>query len=174
MATKRKTTSIGNARREPAAAATLTARHEDFYQRLRSGMRAWLAERGAAHKYADYLMLAPDLFHLLCKLAADPRVPLSSKAKLMAAIAYFVAPTDVVPELLLGPAGYIDDVALAAYLVNELVQVGGAGHRDVLAEHWAGDGDVLALTRRMIDEIDAILSGGAWKALRGLFGSRGR
>jgi uncharacterized membrane protein YkvA (DUF1232 family) len=132
-------------------------------------MRTWLAGRGAGYRWADYLMLAPDLFHLLCRLAADPRVPLSSKAKLLAGIAYFIAPTDVVPELLLGPAGYIDDVALSAYLLNELVQVTG---EDVLADHWAGDADLLEVIRNILDEIDAVLSGGVWKAVRGMFGRR--
>ncbi|HEX3011518.1 MAG TPA: hypothetical protein VHQ70_05685, partial [Syntrophomonadaceae bacterium] len=63
----------------------------DFYQNLRNKMKTWLqSEEGKKTEWADFLMLAPDLFHLLCKLAIDPEVPAAEKAKLAGAIVYFI------------------------------------------------------------------------------------
>jgi uncharacterized membrane protein YkvA (DUF1232 family) len=42
---------------------------------------------------------------------ADPSVPLHVKARLVAALAYFVMPFDVVPDFLVG-IGYVDDAAV--------------------------------------------------------------
>ena len=75
----------------------------DFYQRMRDGIRAWLEHKGKGFKYADYLLAAPDLFHLLCRLAVDPDVPAAQKAKLAAPIIYFIAPLDLIPEALHRP-----------------------------------------------------------------------
>ena len=70
----------------------------DFYQRLRISIRDWLAtEEGSSNKWSEYLLLAPDFFHLLCKLSIDRDVPTKEKAKLAVAIAYFVSPLDLLP-----------------------------------------------------------------------------
>jgi hypothetical protein len=63
----------------------------DFYQNLRYRIREWLrSKNGLADKRAEYVMLAPDLFHLLCKLATDKEMPVTERAKLGAAAGYFV------------------------------------------------------------------------------------
>ena len=54
----------------------------DFYQQLRGEIREWLQTKtGQSSKWSEYLLLAPDLFHLLCKLAVDKDVPAKEKAK---------------------------------------------------------------------------------------------
>src|SRR5690606_39973905 len=117
-------------------------KHQDFYQNFRRKVRTWLEEKGSGYKYADLLLVGPDLFHLLCRLVVDTRVPAKEKAKLAMAIAYFVSPLDLMPEGLLGPVGYLDDVALAAYVLNGLLK---STDVDVRREHWAGEGDVLSV-----------------------------
>ena len=55
----------------------------DFYQRLREKIDAWFKSgNGKKHKYAKYLIWAPDLFHLLVKLSLDDEVKTRHKAKL--------------------------------------------------------------------------------------------
>ena len=50
--------------------------HKDFYQNLRSRIRVWSKRRGKSdRKWSEFLMFAPDLFHLLCKLSIDSEVP---------------------------------------------------------------------------------------------------
>ena len=141
---------------------------EDFYQKLRKRLASWAAGAGKDTKVLEYILLAPDFFHLLCKILLDPRVPGREKAKVGGAIAYFMSPLDVVPEGLLGPAGYIDDVALAAFVLNSVLESAGP---EVLREHWAGDGDVLEQIRSVIRVADKLLGSGAWNKIKRLLKS---
>lgn len=149
-------------------ASRVGAGSADFYQRLRSDMRTWLSSRvGRAHKLADVLCYAPDLLHLLCKLSADPRVSVQHKAKIAAVIAYFVAPVDAIPEALIGPGGYADDVALAAHALSGLLGT----RRDILEEHWAGDRDLMEVVKSLLAVADGFMGLGIWSRLRARVGS---
>jgi len=138
---------------------------KDFYQKLRIRLKEWAAGAGKDNKALTYILLAPDFFHLLCKVLLDRRVPAREKAKVGGALAYFMSPLDVVPEGLLGPAGYVDDVALAAYVLNSVLESAGS---EVLREHWAGDGDVLEHVRSVIKAADKLLGSGAWRKIKRL------
>lgn len=144
----------------------LVEAHRDFYQRLRTRMRRWIASKaGRASRWSDYLMFAPDLFHLLCRLTLDPEVPMAHRARLAAAIAYFISPLDLFAELLLGPFGFIDDIALAAYVLHRLVN---DTSEEIIQRHWAGDGDVLVLIRKILKSADAMIGGWAMNRLRSI------
>jgi uncharacterized membrane protein YkvA (DUF1232 family) len=45
--------------------------------------------------------------------AVDPQTPATAKAMVMAALAYFVLPTDIIPDFIVG-IGYTDDAAVIA------------------------------------------------------------
>lgn len=144
----------------------MSDRKSDFYQRLRTGIRDWLAtEEGSANRWAEYLLLAPDLFHLLCKLSIDGDVPIKEKAKLAASIAYFVSPIDLLPEAILGPVGFLDDVALAAYVLNSIMT---NTSPEVVTRHWAGEGDVLERVREILKFADEMIGGGLWQKIKKL------
>lgn len=137
---------------------------EDFYQKIRRQVRAWAESQGAAsHRYAELILVAPDVFHLLCKLVTDDRVPAKEKAKLGLVIAYFISPFDLLPEAVLGPIGLADDVALAAMVLQGLVESVG---EDVLRDHWAGEEPVLTLLRRVLAVVDARMGSGLVRKLR--------
>src|SRR5262245_8735802 len=138
-------------------------KHLDFYQKLRVRVDGWLAEQGGQYRYAQLLLIAPDLFHLLCRLVADPRVPAAQKGKLVAAIGYFISPLDVIPEIVLGPIALLDDIAVAAFALNSVVN---AGQGEIAKELWAGDGDVLTLVQHILHTGDQMLGSGAWRRLR--------
>jgi uncharacterized membrane protein YkvA (DUF1232 family) len=141
-------------------------KHVDFYHELRKRVHAWAAtEQGQRHRWIEYVLLAPDFLHLLCKLAIDSDVPTQERAKLAVAIAYFLSPIDIMPEALLGPAGYADDIALAAYVLNGIIN---KTDPSVVTRHWAGDGDVLDLIKDVVANADNIVGSGLWKRLRRL------
>lgn len=140
-------------------------RHEDFYQKLRRRIQGWLAGKGENYCYADYLLVGPDLFHLLCRLAGDRRVPPSEKAKIAGAIAYFVSPIDLIPEGLIGPLGYIDDIALAAYVLNSVIN---AGHGEIAKEHWAGEDNLLDVIQQVLELADKVVGSGMWARLKSM------
>ena len=130
-------------------------------------MKKWFEDgAGKRHKWAEYLMLAPDLVHLLIRLILDPDVPSKQKSKLIAVLVYFVSPIDLIPEAIVGPAGYLDDVALAAYAVNSLLN-----HVDeeVIRRNWAGDDDVLATVRSLLATVDQMFGAGLWTRIKSMF-----
>ncbi len=144
----------------------------DFYQNLRSRMREWLSTRnGSTSTWAEYLMFAPDIFHLLCKLAMDSEVPVKERAKLAAAVAYFISPFDLIPEAFAGFIGFADDIALGAYVLNSLVNT---CNPEILERHWAGDRDILELIQRILRLGDkmgrtGVLGKGVWRKIRAMF-----
>jgi uncharacterized membrane protein YkvA (DUF1232 family) len=132
-------------------------KNRDFYQKLRTRIRKWLeGKEGKTHKWAEYI-----LFHLLCKLVTDDDVSPKEKAKLAAAIAYFISPFELIPEAVVGPIGYIDDVALAAYVLNGIINNTGP---EVVRRHWAGEEDVLEVVRLVLRQATSIL-GKLWGKL---------
>ncbi len=145
----------------------MDSKHSDFYQEIRRRIAAWLNEKGEGFRHAQILLLAPDLFHLLCRLALDPRVPASQKARLATAIAYFFSPIDLVPEAFVGPLGYLDDVVLSAYVLNGLIN---AGHGELAKEHWAGDGDLLAWIQHVLLVAEEAIGPARWEKIRSKLG----
>ena len=136
---------------------------EDFYQALRARIAVWLEGKGKGFRHAQLLLLAPDLFHLLTRLMLDRRIPVGEKAGIGVALAYFMSPIDLLPEAFLGPAGYVDDVALAAYALHRLIN---AGHGEVAKELWAGDGDLLESIQQILQVADQAVGSGVWERLK--------
>jgi uncharacterized membrane protein YkvA (DUF1232 family) len=134
-----------------------------FYRRLRKTIRIWAGgEQSQASHYVDFILAGPDLFMLLVRLSQDARVSPSDKTALAAAASYFINPLDLVPELVLGPAGLVDDIALSALVLHRVLE-----HTDpaVVREHWEGDADILDLIRRILAVADVMLGGPVWRRL---------
>ena len=140
---------------------------EESNNGLRQRIKTWLDRGGREKPWSKYVLLAPDLLHLLCKLVVDSEVPIKEKAKLGAAIAYFVSPIDLLPEAISGPAGYLEDIALAAYVLNSLIKSTDA---DVVKKHWAGEEDLLELVQQILGAADRMVGSGLWSKLKGLVG----
>ena len=136
-------------------------KYDDFYKKIRSQIADYLEKKD--FKYSDMLLLAPDIFHLMVKMSLDPRVPRDKKIKLAAAIAYFISPIDFIPEAILGPIGYMDDLAISAWVLNDFIN---SGDLDILYEHWAGSGDVLANIQNILTVADRYLGQGLWERLK--------
>lgn len=140
---------------------------QDFYKKIRNDVKTWLnknLDRG--NRWADYILAAPDLFHLLCKLSVDKDVPAKKKIKLIAGIAYFISPIDLLPEAHLGALGYLDDIAVAAYLLNELVN---EVDPQIIRKHWAGEKDILDLVKTILVNADKMIGGRLWQKIRKIF-----
>lgn len=147
----------------------LPHRQLDFYQEMRSSIRAWLSTEGHNYRFADYLLAVPDLFHLLCRLAIDRDVEVSEKAALAAAIVYIVSPIDFLPEALTGPVGYIDDLVVAALALDLLVN---KTPSEIVTRHWAGDGDVLDLIQQILCFAEEMIGTGLWERIQKHFGRK--
>lgn len=144
--------------------------NDDFYKKLRRKVERWIkTKEGEDHHYSKYILMAPDIFHLLVKLSLDPRVAASEKAKLIAAIAYFISPIDLIPEALVGPIGYLDDIALAGLVLNGLLRKN--VDESLIREHWAGEDDILDLIRQILELAEKMLGKTIWRNIHNIFGT---
>ena len=147
-----------------------STRDNDFYDRLRAKIQSWAtSDKGKQSKWVEYVLLMPDMFHLLCSLTLDPEIPAKHKAKLGIVIAYVISPIDLLPEGIVGPVGYLEDLALAAYALNQLVnQV----DEEIVLRHWKGSEDLLRRVKQILETADEMVGSGLWKKLRAFVGSK--
>ena len=139
--------------------------HDGFYAKLRQRILTWADTNiGKESRYLKYILLVPDVFHLLSRLVVDPDVPTKHKAALGFAIAYFISPIDLMPEAILGPVGFLDDLVLSAYVVNQLLN---DVDPEIVRGHWAGEGDALVLVQQLIAQADEMVGTGLWEKLKG-------
>jgi uncharacterized membrane protein YkvA (DUF1232 family) len=139
---------------------------EDFYKRLRGKITAWAEHAGANKETTGYILILPDIMALFIRLMADPRVSPALKAEIAAASAYVIIPVDLLPELVLGPAGLIDDVIVAMIALNRVVKAMGQVGEDVLLEHWDGDEDILKVIQDILNKADQFVSGTVWNGIK--------
>ncbi len=142
---------------------------DDAYQAVRRRVKRWAEGKGRGHKYLEYVLLAPDMLHLLGKLVMDKRVPFRSKVSLGMAITYFVSPLDLLPEAVFGPIGYLDDIVVAAWAIDDLISATGP---EVVREHWAGDEDVLLTIAKISAATNEMLGTGLVRRLQEAFRSQ--
>ncbi|MFC2119435.1 YkvA family protein [Bacteroidota bacterium] len=135
--------------------------------KIRKDVKDWVNDNlDKENKWADYILAAPDLFHLLCKLTTDRDIPSNKKIKLVAGIAYFISPIDLLPEMFLGPVGYLDDIAVAAYILNDLIN---EVDPQIVKKHWAGEQDVLVLIKTILANADKMIGRKMWQRIRKRF-----
>lgn len=146
----------------------MSPKEEKFYIKLRKDISNWLDKKAhMSHKSREYLMVVPDIFYLLVKLLQDPDVPSGKKVKLVTAITYFISPIDILPEALLGPLGYLDDLGVAAFVLNDLINT---IDPQIIKRNWVGETDVLILVKRILINIDNIIGKGIWEKVKNVFG----
>jgi uncharacterized membrane protein YkvA (DUF1232 family) len=126
----------------------LNPRERRLYDRLRPRV-ANIPEPGQASGMGDILLLLPDFTVLLARLLRDPQVPRRSKLIAWLGIGYVLSPIDLMPAILLGPLGLLDDVVVVIAALSRLLN---HIHPDVVRAAWPGQGDAL----------DAIQRAAAW------------
>lgn len=138
----------------------------EYYQRLRGQISTWAEREGHRFPWIDLLLIAPDLFYLILRLASDPEVAVSVKAKLTLATLYFLHPVDMIPELFTGPAGYLDDIVLSAYILHSVFHEIPA---PLIEEYWTGSSEIPALLKRITGLADQLIGSGMYRKIRMMF-----
>ena len=124
----------------PAVTIELNPKERRLYDRLRDQLVTPATQAGAGTGAGDFLLFLPDLTILLMRLLRDDRVPLIEKGIAIAGVAYVLSPIDVLPALVLGPVGLLDDLFIVAACLSRLLN---HVHPDVVRGHWSGQGDAL-------------------------------
>lgn len=130
-------------------------RAQRFYDRVRRSIASYLERKdNVATKTAQYLLIVPDIFMLLWRLVNDSRVNGKNKVLLGSGIAYYLFPLDFLPEAIIGPTGYLDDLVFAVYMLNKII---GDTDPEVLRKHWSGDEDVLRTIQNVLNAADNLV-----------------
>ncbi|MFZ3171918.1 MAG: DUF1232 domain-containing protein [Carboxydocellales bacterium] len=139
-----------------------------FYDKMRKSITNWAAKQGGqrGQRVAEVILLAPDFFILLTRLMQDSRVPLRSRASIIGSLAYFLLPLDFIPELILGPLGYSDDLVLAVIIINNLLKA----EPEVVLSHWSGNEHLLVKIQKVTGYTEQYLNKGVYTKLKSLFG----
>jgi uncharacterized membrane protein YkvA (DUF1232 family) len=131
-------------------------RAQRFYDRVRSAIHTYIERKGGdtLGKTAEFLLLVPDVFILLWRLTTDGRVTGKNKVLLGSAVAYYIFPFDILPEALLGPVGYLDDLVFGVYVLNKVLK---DTDPSILRAHWSGSDDVLATIQKVLNAADSLV-----------------
>lgn len=116
------------------------------------------------------LLLVPDVFILLARLALDKNVPSGTRAMIGGALAYFLLPVDLLPEMLLGGVGFMDDLVLATAV---LAQAFGGDLEPYARKHWSGAEDLRVVLKDITETAQSLLGQNLYDRLKGLMGRRG-
>ncbi|CCF13169.1 conserved hypothetical protein [Brevibacillus laterosporus GI-9] len=128
--------------------------HQRFYDKLREKVEKFIRSKGMPEGSTLYLLLAPDLFVLLARLLVDKRVATGAKAIAALAVAYFISPVDLIPEALIGPIGYLDDIVLAVYALHKILS---STEQVIVQEHWNGKENLLQVITDVISKADELV-----------------
>ncbi len=131
----------------------LSGREQRLYDRLRA--RVIKSEPGEGSGLRDLLLLLPDLAVLLGRLVRDERVPLGGKAIALLGVGYLLSPIDLLPEILLGPVGFVDDLLVLAACLSRVINY---VHPDIVRSHWSGQGDALDAIQRLTQWSENLLT----------------
>ena len=104
---------------------------------------------GYEGKFSQLISQAPAFYRMMTRLLDDRALPKEMSQLVIAAIAYFILPEDIIPEERYGPAGYVDDIYLCAFVANEVMK--DSAMPDILARNWDGSVPVVELVREVLD-----------------------
>lgn len=142
------------------------------YDRIRRRVLA-AVERRSGKLGSDavrVLLLVPDIFLLLVRLVLDREVPAASRALIGSVLAYFLLPFDLLPEALLGGAGYLDDVVLATAVLAQAF----SGELEPYArKHWSGPEDLRLVLQDVTDSAHRLMGSNLSGKLERLLARKG-
>jgi uncharacterized membrane protein YkvA (DUF1232 family) len=107
------------------------------------------AVSGYEGTFSDIVHEAPAFYRLMVRLLDDPHLPKQPSQLVIAAIAYFILPSDAIPEDKYGPIGYVDDVFLCAFVADRVMKETGSG--DILNRNWDGKMLIVPLVKEILD-----------------------
>ena len=148
----------------------LNPEEQRLYERIRNSVLTH-KPKGEPSGLLDLLFLLPDFTVLLMRLLRDDRVPIMAKAVAVGGVAYVLSPIDILPGLLFGPIGLVDDLVVVAACVSGMLN---RVHPDVVRSHWSGQGDVLDAVASVTDLVEDRVVGGLRSVVDRVIGQRAR
>ncbi len=122
--------------------------HRGFYENIIDEIKDYKGNN------EPIIELAPTLFKLMTNLLEDHRTPQNIRPLINAAIAYFVAPYDVLPEQVYGAEGFIDDIFLCLYVIRKMAD---SISKELLEDNWEGDEPLFVVMDDIYTRVEGII-----------------
>ena len=143
-----------------------------FYDRLRERIVRTVERRGGrlGEGTASAVLLVPDVFILMLRLAIDRDVPKGTRTVLASSLAYFVLPIDLMPEGVVGPIGFLDDLVLA---LGVLAQAFGKDLEPYAVKYWSGSQSLRTVLSDVVVSAESLLGSNLYGRVQALLAKQG-
>lgn len=129
----------------------------DLQESLDRYSREYPLLRSLGAKNVVWIVLqAADTLHLAASLFNHEAVSPASKAKLACALAYFISPIDLLPEGIIGPIGYADDVLVVAWVIDSILNGQNEEEKRLVHHLWKGGDADLDRLRGLVKHFDVV------------------
>jgi len=98
----------------------------------------------------------PNVVHLLASLLNHELISLEAKKSLAMAAAYLIWPLDILPEGIIGPIGYVDDILVIVYVFNVMLNGTHLQDKEILTSLWKGRPADLEMLRERVLKLEGI------------------
>ena len=103
----------------------------------------------------ELLKQAPALYRLMTRLLDDKDLPSHQSQLVIAAIAYFILPGDIVPEDRYGPMGFVDDIFLCAFVADQIRK--DTASDEILVRNWDGKKSIISIIKEILSGEDKLI-----------------
>ncbi|MFC2155708.1 YkvA family protein [Acidobacteriota bacterium] len=108
-------------------------------------------------KFMQYLLVLPDLVHLMIKLFVDRGTPARFKGYIVIAFTYLISPIDIIPDFI-PVAGFIDDLLVLVIILNKIINSADEIVLVRIKSLWAGEDDVFDKVKEIIETMNILTS----------------
>ncbi|HKJ66935.1 MAG TPA: YkvA family protein [bacterium] len=143
-------------------------RVDNFYDKLSRKIDSWdenvvryrhkypLLRKLPVEQAIRLVKVAPAVLHLLISLVNHEEISDRTKRIVGGAVAYFIVPIDLIPEGVVGPVGYVDDVLVGLVLIDRLLNGDDEQEKAIIADLWRGTEEELNALRALVQIADVI------------------
>ena len=103
----------------------------------------------------ELIKQAPALYRLMTRLLDDKDLPSHQSQLVIAAIAYFILPGDIVPEDKYGPMGFVDDIFLCAFVADQIRKE--TASDEILVRNWDGKKSIISIIEEILSGEDKLI-----------------
>lgn len=115
---------------------------------------------------ADAVFIIPDGLYLVYRWVTERAVSFNQRALFVLMIFYLVTPFDLLPEVVFGPLGLLDDIPLTVVAFDLLLN----RQQSRLVERlWPGDPSVLRRIQQVVKRLNGWVGRGLWKKIKNRF-----
>ena len=147
---------------------------DDFYLKIRKKITDWFESGKLGKKsgkwmdnFVQYLLIFPDLVHLMIKLLGDKDISPKVKGMIVIGFAYLISPIDIVPDFI--PVfGFVDDLLITVVLLNKIINSGDKIIINKIKFYWVGEEDIFLKIKEIVAAMNE-LSSQIPKSISGFF-----